>query len=318
MSQSSFVAGKDDAGRRLDRIVRRILRDAPLSLVYRMFREGAIRLNGRKAAGEDRVAPGDEITVRMSQCDAGPGLSAAPDPTLAAAFEAMLLARTPDIAVVNKPRGCLSHGPEGLDRMAAAYFSAEAAASLAFVPAPLHRLDRNTSGSLAVSASLRGAVAFSQALRDGQVRKEYLAVLDGELADTTEWLDGLGRDDEGKTSHVTAGGGLAHTIATPLAARGGRTLASIRILTGLTHQIRVQCAAHGHPLSGDGKYGSDRDAGGYLLHCAFLGFPQSDRAEFPESALAPLHPWALARLRGLFGPYWRDALPARLRGIALD
>ncbi len=314
-----LVAGSDDDGRRLDRIVRVLMPDAPLSALYRMFRAGDIRLNGERVTGDRRVCTGDAIELRLPSGAPPPVLPgdrppAEATPAAGRAFEAMIIARTPDLIVVDKPRGMLTHGPGGVDELAAACLSGTASASLAFRPAPLHRLDRNTTGALVLSASIRGARAFSAALRDGLVRKEYLALLDGNLAGPADWRDGLSRDGERGVSAVEMPGGDGHpsslaakaawTMLEPLCGDGVRTLARVRIMTGLTHQIRAQCAAHGHPLAGDAKYGGSGLSGGYILHCARLEFPRGGEAEFPPPVDAPLPPSACAALDGLFGASW--------------
>jgi 23S rRNA pseudouridine955/2504/2580 synthase len=274
------------------------------------LRSGDIRVNGRKAKPDYAIAAGDELRLWLTDGTAATGRgSVAPGMTdtgeereRAARFAGLILAETKDIVVVNKPRGLLSHGEGGLDTLALAYFAERMQAALAFTPAPLHRLDRNTSGALAVSASMRGAREFSRALREGRVQKRYLALLDGELTQASEWRDALHRDDDALKSR---GGGLgdreAHALFEPLAVAQGRTLARIRIYTGLTHQIRAQAALRGHPLSGDLKYGGSSMPGGYVLHSHTLSMPTDLEAESPGAVLAPLPEDALRRLEAIFG-----------------
>ena len=191
---------------------------------------------------------------------------------------------------MNKPKGLLTHGPDGLDNLAAAYLATKVSQSLAFRPAPLHRLDRNTSGLLAISASLRGAQLFSAALAAGQLRKSYLALLDGQLDGEATWSNRLARDSQSRQTRVTSDGHgqLATSRVTSLASTATHTLAHVVIESGRTHQIRVQCAAHGHPLSGDCKYGGSALPGGYLLHAWKLQFPAGLELALPATLVAPL------------------------------
>jgi 23S rRNA pseudouridine955/2504/2580 synthase len=213
----------------------------------------------------------------------------------------MILLETPDLAVVDKPRGMLTHGPGGIDEAARAYYAARMASSLAFTPAPLHRLDRNTSGALAVSASSSGAARFSEALRSGLVKKTYLALLSGDLEQEETWRDTLGRESSTGTSFVVDEGKSAVTHVRPVFRGAGLTIAYIQLDTGRTHQIRVQAAAHSHPLAGDSKYGGIPMHGGYILHCAALGIPAGVAGTGPLRVIAPLPSQAKAVLTGMLG-----------------
>ena len=319
----TFEIGSDDAGRRLDRILRSLLASVPLSMIYRLFRDGAVRVSGRRVDGAHRTVAGETIEVRLADIpeNAVPDRGASEESSRAAAdfFADMIIVETPDLVVVNKPRGVLSHGPGGIDEAAIAYYADRVAASLAFTPAPLHRLDRNTSGALAVSASLVGATTFSQALRNGLVEKSYIALLGGDLRAEEPWIDDLARDDASRISSVEAPGGMApvdggaarraEARAIPLLRGGGVTLALIRLGTGRTHQIRVQAASRGYALAGDAKYGGQPMRGGYILHCALLVTPAGVGAPGGLSVAAPLPEDAALVISRLFGEDWKQRIP---------
>jgi 23S rRNA pseudouridine955/2504/2580 synthase len=217
-----------------------------------------------------------------------------------------------DILILNKPAGLAVHGHAALngdtleDRVRA-YLAGKLPPSLSFRPGPLHRLDKPASGIIVFSKTLRGAQLFSGFLREGKLRKRYLALLEGEPEKPALWeemlvRDGISRRDlpPGGKTRVGSGPGAkqAVTAMTPLSAakREGITLALLEIATGRTHQIRVQAASHGHPLWGDGKYGAKsrgKGRGGFFLHALSLEFPPPEQAGaavpvFPRSAAAPL------------------------------
>lgn len=303
-----FTIGPDDAGRRLDRLLRALYADKPLSFVYRLFRDGSVRLSGKRAEGSTRTVAGDVIEVRLRSAAALPASAPGPvDAGAARRFESMIVLQTPDLVVINKPAGILTHGPDGIDTLARAYFVERMALSLAFAPAPLHRLDRNTSGALAVSASLKGATTFSQALKDGLVRKTYLALLQGDLLAEARWQDSLERDTRTRTSIAAAEGKVAVAIARPLVRSNGYTLASIELHTGRTHQIRAQAAAHGLALAGDRKYGGRTFRagasldGGYFLHCVRLVTPPDVGSDGGLDVVAPPEGSAIRLLRSVLG-----------------
>jgi 23S rRNA pseudouridine955/2504/2580 synthase len=286
-------------------------------MLYRMFRTGSVRLSGKKAKGADLIQSGDEILVKHPQgmyfSHGNANKEPQPDPDrvkkACQLFESLILARTPDLIIINKPKGLLTHGPDGIDELTTAYFSERPSLSLSFRPAPLHRLDRNTSGALVVSASLAGAQAFSASMRSGLIGKEYLALLDGRLEKGLHMEDHLIRDGTARTSSVVSGdeGSIAETWLTPLMVSTGHTLVSVRIATGLTHQIRAQCSFHGFPLSGDRKYEGSPLRGGYLLHCAGLSFPPAMGAAVPANITAALPQAFKSTLESIFDPASLDS-----------
>lgn len=320
-----FIVGPDDEGKRLDNVIRTMLPRMALPAVYKLIRAGDARLNGSKAPADARVAGGDELVIRLSEAEPvrgeasdGTGASAVginEAERRAEAFRALIVYENRDIAVVNKPRGMLSHGPGGLDELAAAYYADAIRGSLAFAPAPLHRLDRNTSGLVAVSASLEGARRFSRGLREGLIVKNYLAILLGDAPERDVWVDTLKRDALSRTSGLAAeaepGRYARSELRTLARAELGRgrtlSLARITIRTGRTHQIRAQARARGLPLYGDGKYGGGEAPGGYVLHAWRMTVDRSLELAVPASIVASLPAAAEALAVRYFGPGWADA-----------
>jgi 23S rRNA pseudouridine955/2504/2580 synthase len=302
----TLTAGRDDGDRRLDRILRKALPDLPLSALHRLLRTGRVLLNGKAARGEDRVAEGSVITVSGLPQSAGAQASAsevsakAPGPR-----RGMLdiLREEAGLLVLNKPAGLAVHGQGSLDEMVRSYLAGTLPPSLSFRPGPLHRLDRPTSGIIVFSLDLEGARFFSAALREGRVKKQYLAIADGTLAKAETWEDSLVRDTGAKKTAALAAaagsggkGKKARTSVTPLAvsADGRHSLFRAEIFTGRTHQIRAQAAARGHPLSGDKKYGGS--PGGFFLHAWKIEIPRAS----PLVITAPLPPRFRHKIEELF------------------
>jgi 23S rRNA pseudouridine955/2504/2580 synthase len=208
------------------------------------------------------------------------------------------LLETPDLLFLDKPAGLLVHdGDNSLEAMVRRYLSGKLDASQSFVPGPLHRLDRNTSGVIAFSRSISGARVFSEALRQGLASKTYIALLEGQAGEPELWNDLVVRDGTTRKSRVegreklrepTAGAKEAIAEMIPLLANDHASLAVIRLLTGRTHQIRTQAAAHGHPLLGDAKYGSPSKELSYYLHAWKLSFRTRLFNELPPEIIAPL------------------------------
>lgn len=220
MDFTDFTAGQDDDGRRLDRILRRLMRTDGLSGLYRAVRKGLVRVNGGRASPEQRIRAGDRITAASFLVPAGE--------TAPRRFPYEILFRNGHLLIVNKPYDRTVHGfQDSLDRAAAAFYSLEAGAerSLSFAPGPLHRLDRKTTGALVFSWSLKGAQWFSRSLAAGAIRKTYLGIAEGHLPEKTRWEDKIARgepfQDGGQGASARQdGGGKPHSGAAP--SEGGR------------------------------------------------------------------------------------------------
>jgi len=336
--RTHFEAGRDDAGKRLDRVLRTLLSDLPLGEIYRSIRTGEIRVNGKRARPDYRVEPGDVIEVPANkssshgrkqgnrQTGSSKAAVAAPKGVMLTtrdgerySMSALILVETKSVLILNKPRGVDTHGPQSLERAVSAYLSGSLPASLSFRPAPLHRLDRNTSGVVLFSRTIEGARRFTQLLRENRIEKWYLAVLRGFLVEQTQWRHVMSRDTASRKSHATpvtsqegrdpAGRTPAATVH-PLAwgtegAGAGRglpvTLARIQLHTGKTHQIRAQAAASGYPLAGDRKYG-DSAAAPYLLHAGYVRLPAHDAVLGFRQVYAPLPAGFQTAASRFFGP----------------
>jgi 23S rRNA pseudouridine955/2504/2580 synthase len=290
---------QNDAGKRFDRILRQAFPEASLGQIYRAIRKGKARVNGRKVGNSYRVAEGDIIQLR--------GVDLGALPTDGGVQGTMLdrpkglVFENEHIAVFSKPIGLPTLGRGSLAEKVGAYLRTNTASSLTFSPAPLHRLDRNTSGLIVFSKSLEGARKFSRLLREQGLTKLYLAVLGGSLRVDTEVDAPLSRNEEARRTEAGSGK-EALTAFWPLSGTSEATLAACRIGGGRTHQIRAHASFIGHPLLGDGKYGGAHSpCAGYVLHAAYLGFPETGDPLFPTGLRAPLPDQSKACLERVIG-----------------
>jgi 23S rRNA pseudouridine955/2504/2580 synthase len=265
----SYLVSENDSGRRIDRIVRKMFPSLSLSAVYRMIRKGSIRVSGKKIACGARANEGEEILVEMESipADLDRSMHKAVHGS-ARDIRRIVVYENSALLALNKPRGMLVHGCGSADELVRAYLGESLPASLSFTPGPVHRLDRNTTGLLVFAKTLASAQALSSMFRARMCRKYYICAFSGIIRNACTWADSLVRDESSRKTLRGRGGARAITNVYPVTNIDAATLAVCEISSGRTHQIRSQAAIHGHPLSGDSKYGGAGRRRGYILHSA--------------------------------------------------
>lgn len=140
----------------------------------------------------------------------------------------------------------------------------------------LHRLDRNVGGVMVYARTRQAAAELSQTIRDGRMRKEYVALVHGTPPESGELTDLLFKDSRKNKVFVVkkqrAGVREAKLRYTRLTA-GECSLVRVRLITGRSHQIRVQFSGRGFPLVGDHKYGSRAEETAPMLFSCCVAFP---------------------------------------------
>jgi 23S rRNA pseudouridine1911/1915/1917 synthase len=260
-----------EAAGRLDAFV--LAAGLPLSrrIVHRLIADGAVRVNGRRAAKGTRVAPGDAVSV--------PWLTAlAPEPTL----PVRVVHVDAHVVALEKPGGMPSHAldPRETGTAAAylvAHFPETASVGEPFAAGLVHRLDTGTSGLLLAARTTAVHAALREAFAARRVTKRYLAVVTGTLASAADVAHPLAHDPGDRRRMRVARPGEAswpaHTHVEPLARDGDRLLVAATIRTGVTHQVRVHLASLGLPVVGDRLYGGADAAlsdGRHALHASAL------------------------------------------------
>ncbi len=155
----------------------------------------------------------------------------------------------------------------------------------------LHRLDKNVGGVMIYGRTKAAAAKFSRLIQDGQLIKEYVALVHGTPPKEEDWTDLLWKDSGKNKVFVVKRerkGVKKARLAFQTLRSGEQSLVRVRLYTGRSHQIRVQFASRGFPLVGDHKYGSRDENTAPMLFSCCLTFPYKGQ----EQKFEVLPPWA--------------------------
>ena len=182
----TFIIKENEAGQRFDKYLKKLLKEAPSSFVYKMLRKKNIVLNGKKADGSEKLNARDEVKLFLADETydkfAGAEVKESfPTTALDIVYE------DEDILIINKPAGMLSQKAQPSDISANEYIIGYLLQSRAlketdlrtFRPSVCNRLDRNTSGLLTAGKTLKGLQDLSETLKKRTVKKYYLCLVAG-------------------------------------------------------------------------------------------------------------------------------------------
>jgi len=247
--------------------------------IQRLIGRSLVRLNGKPVKSHHPVHGGDTVELRIPEPEA-PELQPQNIPL-------KVLYEDADLLVVDKPAGMVAHPAGGIvtgTLVNALLWHCRTLSGIGGVlkPGIVHRLDKGTSGCIAVAKNDAAHRALAEQFARREIRKEYLAILHGVLRRDEGLVEGLiARHPVDRTRMAVRRdrGKASSTGFTVLERFAGSTFVKVRLQTGRTHQIRVHMAHLGHPVLGDAVYGKrkaqvvgDLKIERPMLHAWRLGF----------------------------------------------
>ena len=292
MDQKLIQASAEHSGIRIDRFLSEQLPEHSRSYIQKLIKDGRVSIGGKTVKSNYKIAGTEEISLLVPD-------QVLPD-ILPEDIPLDILYEDQDLIIVNKPKGMVVHP-------AAGHYSGTLVNALMYHckddlsgingvmrPGIVHRIDRNTTGSLLVCKNDFAHNAIAEQLKVHSITRKYRAIVHGNLKNDQGTVDApIGRHpiDRKKMAIEPRNGRNAITHYRVLERFGNYTYIECQLETGRTHQIRVHMSSIHHPIVGDDVYGPAKcpfsDLQGQTLHAQVLGFIHPRTGEYMEFS-APL------------------------------
>jgi len=262
-----IIIDKNENEQRLDRFLKKYLKEAPQGFVYKMIRKKNIKVNDAKAHPETTIYEGDRIQLYLS--DETIDKFIAKKEEIKSKLVPNIIYEDANIILINKPVGILSHGAskefeENIVDSMISYLIEKGEfiprVQTTFTPSICNRLDRNTSGIIIGAKNYQALKEINEAIKNSKIRRFYKTIVKGSVRKefTVEGYLLKNEDKNKVTIHEEnlEGSKKIITVVKPLKSKNGYSLLEIELITGRTHQIRGHLSSLGYPVIGDRKYGS--------------------------------------------------------------
>ena len=281
----------DIPGERLDAFLARCAEGLTRSAAQRLIEEGHVTRNGKPGKKNDKLSPGDEIAYTL------------PEPKevdiVAKEIPLQIVYEDEDLLVIDKPKGLVVHPAAGhqddtlVNGLLYALGDDLSGINGELRPGIVHRIDKDTSGLLAVAKNDLAHTFLASQLKDHTMARTYEAIVCGSFREDSGTVDApIGRHPSDRKKMCVTARNSKHAVTHWEVVRRyrGYTHIRCRLETGRTHQIRVHMAHIGHPILGDTVYGHKKPELGQssqVLHAGQLCF-QHPRDGRPVLVFSPL------------------------------
>lgn len=289
--QQAFEVTEEYDGVRMDKFLALLYPDLSRSYFQKLIKNGNVSVSDADCKPSSPVREGDLVTVRIPQAKQAD--IAAEDIPLDILYE------DEDLLIVNKPKGMVVHPAPGHISgtlvNAVMYHCQDSLSGIngEIRPGIVHRIDKDTTGSLIVCKNDETHMAVAQQIKAHSVTRRYRGIVIGRLKDDCGVIEtNIGRDvkDRKKMANNARNGKRAVTHYKVLERFSQHTYMEFELETGRTHQIRVHMAGIGHPILGDTLYGPSKckfRLQGQCLHAMTIGFVHPGTGDYIEVS-APL------------------------------
>ena len=271
----------NEAPQRIDRFLSKYLNAAANSVIYRLLRKNIVRINSKRIKENTVLQVGDIVSLSLSDSQISE-LQKEERNIQPEELNLNIVYEDDEILVAEKPVGLLTHPDKSeykntLATQVQMYLSH--LCTKTFRPAPIQRLDKNTSGLVLFAKTYNSLQFYNEQMRNRAIEKKYLAIVEGKITKSGE-IKGFLEKDEKKnkvflSSDSSDNSKFVHTEYLVKEVKGDFSLLEITLHTGRSHQIRVSMEYIGHPIVGDKKYNRNSfDAQRYqLLHACKITLP---------------------------------------------
>lgn len=286
----SITVTDKDAGQRVDRLILKTFDRLPKSLMFKEIRKKNIKVNKKRCTPEQILNTGDVVELYLK--DDVLHIKEKHYDFLKASGELDIIYEDNNIIILNKKVGVLCHpdGKDYIDNLVARlkrylYEKGEwNPETSAFTPSLANRIDRNTGGIVIGAKNSASLKILNDKIKNREIEKYYLTVVHGKMPKKQDTLTAYLKKDNKKnmvtvTDNQVDGSKKIITKYTVVDYYDDASLLEIDLLTGRTHQIRAHLAHIGHPLYGDGKYGTEQGRYRQALYSYKVKFNFSDENE---------------------------------------